>query len=71
MTAFIPEGPPRYRHQKIGLRKLIECRGTAALLFEPGTGKTATALDYLSLLALRNPERSHLMRFARVLPVTR
>lgn len=53
MTKFVPGGPPRFRHQKRGLRKLIECRGTAALLYEPGLGKTCIALDYCSLLALK------------------
>lgn len=52
---FIPGGPARYAHQKAGLRKLIETRGICALLFEPGLGKTATTLDYASLLALKSP----------------
>lgn len=56
MTKFIPGGRPRYAHQRRGLRKIIESRGVAALLFDPGTGKTATTLDYLSLLALKAPE---------------
>lgn len=52
---FQPAGPPRYRHQKSALRKIIETRGVCALLMDPGTGKTATALDYASLLALKAP----------------
>lgn len=52
---FVPGGPPRYRHQRAGLRKLIETRGVGALLFDPGTGKTATVIDYASLLALKLP----------------
>lgn len=48
-------GPKRYAHQVKGLRKIIENRGVAALLFDPGTGKTATALDYSSILALKSP----------------
>lgn len=53
---FIPEGPPRYAHQARALRKMIETRGVTALLYEPGTGKTAPTLDYSSLLALKAPE---------------
>lgn len=53
MRPFIPGGPARYAHQVKGLRKLIETGGIAALLFDPGTGKTATTLDYLSILALK------------------
>lgn len=52
MTKFKPGGPPRYRHQQQGLRDIIKNKGVHALLFEPGTGKTGTALDYASLLAL-------------------
>lgn len=55
MKPFIPAGPPRFAHQARGLRKIIETRGRCALLFEPGLGKTATALDYASLLALKAP----------------
>jgi hypothetical protein len=54
-TPFIQGGPKRYQHQTKGLRKLIETGGIAALLFEPGLGKTATMWDYLSLLALKAP----------------
>lgn len=50
---FIPGGPPRYEHQKAGLRKIIETKGITALLMDPGVGKTAVALDYCSLLALK------------------
>lgn len=50
---FIPGGPPRYMHQREGLRKIIETKGVTALLMDPGTGKTATTLDYCSLLALK------------------
>ena len=52
MTAFEFGGPPRFAHQKAGLKKLIDCKGVGALLMEPGTGKTAVTLDYCSLLAL-------------------
>lgn len=52
---FIPAGPPRFKHQMRGLQHLIRQRGIAALLWDPGTGKTATALDYMSLLALKAP----------------
>lgn len=55
MSIFVPAGPPRFKHQKLGLRKMIDTRGVTALLFDPGTGKTATALDYASLLALKAP----------------
>lgn len=49
---FVPGGPQRFRHQKLGLRSLISTAGIGALLFDPGTGKTAVALDYASILAL-------------------
>lgn len=49
---FVPGGPARYAHQERGLRKLIASKGVGALLFEPGTGKTATTLDLVSVLAL-------------------
>lgn len=52
MTTFEFGGPPRFAHQKAGLKKLIDCKGVGALLMEPGTGKTAVTLDYCSLLAL-------------------
>lgn len=61
---FQPAGPERFAHQKRGLKRLIETRGVGALLFDPGTGKTATTLDYLSILALKAEEKE-----ARVLVV--
>ena len=48
-------GPPRFAHQRAGLRRLIETGGRCALLMDPGTGKTATTLDYAGLLALKSP----------------
>ena len=54
MTTFIPGGPARYAHQRKGLRKILATNGVAALLFEPGTGKTATALDFASVLAIKH-----------------
>lgn len=57
MRPFVPAGPPRFAHQIEGLKKLIETKGNTALLFDPGTGKTAVALDYASLLALKMPGR--------------
>jgi SNF2 family DNA or RNA helicase len=62
---FQPGGPPRYAHQTQGLMKLIQTRGKAALLFDPGLGKTATAIDYMCLLALKAPSGE-----ARVLVVS-
>lgn len=53
MTLFIPKGPERFKHQKVGLRKMIDTGGVTALLFDPGLGKTACVLDYASLLALK------------------
>lgn len=53
---FKPKGPERFAHQKIGLNRLIKQRGVGALLFDPGLGKTATTLDYLSVLALKKRE---------------
>lgn len=55
MSTFRHGGPERYQHQLRGLQKMIDTRGVAALLFEPGTGKTAATLDYMSLLALKHP----------------
>lgn len=55
MTLFQPGGPERFAHQRRGLHKMISTGGKAALLFDPGTGKTATTLDYCSLLALKAP----------------
>jgi hypothetical protein len=52
---FRPGGPTRYKHQQRGLKKMLETGGVTALLFEPGTGKTATTLDYASILALKSP----------------
>lgn len=49
---FVPGGPPRFEHQKRGLRDLLRRRGVGALIFDPGTGKTATTIDYMSVLAL-------------------
>nr|DAK24343.1 MAG TPA: Chromatin remodeling complex ATPase [Caudoviricetes sp.] len=39
MTVFKFGGPERFAHQKAGLKKIIQNKGTAALLFEPGLGK--------------------------------
>lgn len=55
MTEFIFGGPERYKHQRRGLNKIIRTGGVCALLFDPGTGKTAVTLDYASMLALKVP----------------
>lgn len=52
---FQPGGPTRFAHQSRGLQKMISTGGKTALLFDPGLGKTATVLDYASLLALKSP----------------
>lgn len=57
------------RHQRIGLRRLIETRGVCALLWDPGLGKTAATLDYLSLLALKATPNERGVREARALVV--
>lgn len=62
---FEPKGPARYEHQREGLRKLLKQRGVGALLFDPGLGKTATALDFCSIIALKHPRRE-----ARVLVIS-
>lgn len=49
---FVPGGRPRFAHQKEGLRDIIRRGGVSALIFDPGTGKTATAIDYMGVLAL-------------------
>jgi SNF2 family DNA or RNA helicase len=68
-TKFVPKGPKRYAHQLRGLKKLIATGGVAALLFDPGTGKTMTALDYMSLLALKAEPDEAGLREVRVLVV--
>lgn len=50
---FRPQGPPRYPYQIAALKKVVQTRGVCALLMDPGMGKTAVALDYLSMLALK------------------
>lgn len=50
---FHPAGPPRFDHQKRALKRIIETKGVCGLLMDPGTGKTAPTLDYLSLLAMK------------------
>lgn len=55
MSKFIPKGPKRFTHQTAALKKIITTRGKTALVMDPGTGKTAPTLDYLSILALKNP----------------
>lgn len=35
-TTFRPSGPPRYAHQRAGLRRIVETKGVHALLFDPG-----------------------------------
>ena len=55
MTAFVPGGPERFKHQRRGLNTAIKTGGVFALLFDPGMGKTAVVLDYASLLALKAP----------------
>lgn len=64
---FIPKGPPRYAHQKRGVMKMIETKGVFALLFDPGTGKTMTVLDYVSLLGLKAQPDEAGVREVRVL----
>lgn len=64
---FIPAGPPRYAHQKQALRRMIEAKGIYALLMEPGVGKTAPTLDYLSILALKARPDARGLREIRVL----
>lgn len=61
---FIPGGPERFQHQKRGLDKMIRTGGVTAVLYDPGMGKTAIVLDYVSLLALKSPAQE-----ARVLVV--
>lgn len=69
MVAFIPGGPKRYAHQQRGLKKLIETAGVGALLFDPGLGKTATTLDFCSILALKAAPDEQGVREVRVLVV--
>jgi SNF2 family DNA or RNA helicase len=66
---FVPKGPKRYAHQRRGLMKMIETKGVFALLFDPGTGKTMTTLDYMSILALKAKPDDAGVREVRVLVV--
>lgn len=43
--------PPPYPHQQEAVEKMLATKGRTALLMEPGTGKTRSVIDYLSLLA--------------------
>lgn len=67
MSKFIPGGRPRFKHQQEGLRRILDTKGVTALLMDPGTGKTFTALDYCSIMALKMPETPEGVREARVL----
>lgn len=66
---FQPGGKPRYKHQKQGLKRILETGGVTALLMEPGTGKTYVALDYAAVLALKLPATPDGVQEARVLVV--
>jgi SNF2 family DNA or RNA helicase len=66
---FIPKGPRRYQHQVRGLQALIRQRGIAALLFDPGLGKTATVLDYASVLALKRQDEVRVLVVAPLVAV--
>lgn len=69
MTEYVVGGPERYAHQKRGLNKMIATGGVTALLFDPGLGKTAVALDYMGLLALKASPDTQGVREARVLVI--
>lgn len=51
MTTYTFADPPPFQHQQEALKKILETRGSCALLCEPGTGKTRVALDYSAILA--------------------
>lgn len=51
MPGYVRGGPPRFQHQTEGLQKIIENEGVFALLWDPGTAKTATVIDYLGWLS--------------------
>lgn len=44
--------PPPFEHQVEGLKRLIASNGVYALLWDPGTGKSRTVVDYLGVLAV-------------------
>ena len=67
---FVPAGPQRFSHQLRALRRIIETRGVCALLMDPGTGKSAVVLDYLSLLALKSPRGVEGVREVRALIIS-
>lgn len=66
MLDFRPRGEPRYLYQKRALRRIVETRGVCALLMDPGTGKTAVAIDYASLLALKTERTIRVLVLAPV-----
>lgn len=69
MAKYAFKTPP-YKHQKAALRKLIANGYGGALLMEPRTGKTKTAIDYLSILASAGKiDRCVIVCPARVLDV--
>lgn len=53
---FRPAGPTRFAHQRRALKRLIDTKGICALLLDPGLGKSAVTLDFLSILALKSEE---------------
>lgn len=55
MVAFEFGGRPRRAYQLSTLKAIIAKKGVMALLLDPGMGKTAITLDYMSLLALKSP----------------
>lgn len=59
-----------YKHQVKAIRKLLRNGYGGALLMEPRTGKTKTAIDYLSILAMAGKiDRVVIVAPARVLDV--
>lgn len=59
-----------YKHQKQALRKMLKSGFGGALFMEPRTGKTKTAIDYLSILASAGKiDRAVIIAPARVLDV--
>ena len=59
-----------YHHQVRGIKKLLANGYGGALLFEPRTGKTKTAIDYMSIEAMRGgPKQWLVVCPARVMDV--
>lgn len=51
---FKADAPKPMAHQLRALRHVIDRKGVAGLVCDPGTGKTRVCVDYLAMMALKN-----------------